>query len=176
MSALASGFTSLRGRAENRATGAHSQRHSGAPADLSAVGGALSNPGGLYTDPGGATSVPSLPNNRSVGTTVTGSVQVIDGLNVQAQIYFSPVKAVMRSVLFLTNPSGAPITVNVENATDQGAGSNTFVQATSSGDNPFNYVNDHWIVISNGASPPNSGTPVTTYALGEAPAGPGDGD
>jgi len=139
--------------------------------------GAISNPSGAYVSPGGVVSVlpNNPPNNPSVATTITGTTQVIAGLNVSGQLYFSASKAVVRSILFLQNPTGAPITVNVENANNLGSDNTTSIRATSSGDNPFTYPTDHWWVScqqSAGVCPaPGSGLdPVLTFAMSQAGA------
>jgi len=139
--------------------------------------GAISNPSGAYVSPGGVVSVlpNNPPNNPSVATTITGTSQVIAGLNVSGQLYFSATKAVVRSILFLQNPTGAPITVNVENANNLGSDSATSIRATSSGDSPFTYPTDHWWVScqqSGGVCPAPASEldPVLTFAMSQAGA------
>jgi hypothetical protein len=102
------------------------------------------------------------------------------GLNVSGQLYFSATKAVVRSILFLQNPTGAPITVNVVNDNNLGSDSSTSIRATSSGDSPFTYPTDHWWVscqINNSSTPPNDcpapaseQDPVLTFAISQANA------
>jgi hypothetical protein len=156
--------------------------------------GAINTPDGEaggYVSPGGVVSVlpNNPPNDPSVATTVTGTTQVIAGLNVSGQLYFSATKAVTRSILFLQNPTGAAITVNVVNADDLGSDSNTSIRATSSGDTPFTYPTDHWWVScqQEGGVCPAAGSgldPVLTVAISQAGApvqatqvdGPVDGD
>ena len=66
-----------------------------------------------YRSPGGVVDL--------TATTVTGTTQVMAGLNVSGQMYFSSARAVARSILILQNPTASPITVNVENATNRGS-------------------------------------------------------
>jgi hypothetical protein len=70
---------------------------------------------GAYTPQGGVTIVPNPPQDPAVSATITGNPMTIAGLTVTGQLYFSSRNAVARSVLLLTNPTGAPITVNVAN-------------------------------------------------------------
>lgn len=133
-----------------------------------AVGGTSST--NAYRDPGGTVTVTP---NTGAGTIVTGPTYhpplLPAGLMVSVQDWFAPSKAVMRTTIFLQNTSGAPVTLSMSNSTDQGTDS-AFVQMTSSGDNPFNFSTDHWVVISNGSNPQPGGIPTITYALSEAGA------
>jgi IPTL-CTERM motif len=133
-----------------------------------AVGGATAQ--NAYRDPGGTVTVTP---NTGAGTIVTGPTYnpplLPAGLLVSVQDWFAPSKAVARTTIFLQNTSGAPVTLSVSNNTNQGA-DNPVIQMTSSGDNPFNFSTDHWVVISNGSNPQPGGIPTTTYALGEAGA------
>jgi hypothetical protein len=116
-----------------------------------------------YRSPGGTIDIsPAFPTNPLVGTTATGTAQVMAGLNVSGQIYFSPVRAVARSILVMQNPTGAPITVNVGNMSNLGSDNNTFLQLTSSGDQTFDPT-DNWVVSSQG-QPLIPADPVLTYA------------
>lgn len=127
--------------------------------------GTASNGG--YVSPGGTASV--------TANSVLGTVQVLAGLNVQGQLYFTSPKAVVRSILTLQNPTGAPITVTVDNDNNLGSDANTKVTATSSGDAVYD-TSDNWIIsCQSSIAPPacdgpgSSLDPVLTYAIG----GPG---
>ncbi|MHB8447554.1 MAG: IPTL-CTERM sorting domain-containing protein [Rudaea sp.] len=153
--------------------------HTAAGTRTDAYDGALSwlvstgTPGSAdgYRSPGGVVDISpnNPPTNPAVPTTVTGTTQVLAGLNVSGQVYFPVNKAVVRSILNLQNPTGADITVNVESTNNLGSDSNTVIDATSSGDNPFNYANDHWFVSSQG-NPLIPKDPVLTFALSMAGA------
>ncbi len=142
-----------------------------------AVDGALSwhvNPAGYdyggslssneYRSPGGVVDISPSPINPSVPTTVTGTTQSLQGLNVSGQMYFMTSKAVVRSILNLQNPTNAPITVSVLSASNLGSDANTTVQATSSGDNLFDAA-DNWFVSSQHAVPTTADDPILTYAF-----------
>src|SRR5262249_54035911 len=110
------------------------------------IGGNLATGG--YRAPGGVVDIqpPGSVNNPAIAKTLTGSTQVLAGLNVSGQVYFSVNKAVVRSILFMQNPTGADITVNVLNASNLGSDATTTIRATSSGDNQLNFADDHWVV------------------------------
>jgi hypothetical protein len=130
----------------------------------SAPAGATSANG--YRDPGGIVST-----DTSYGTTVTGSVQVLAGLNVSGQMYFSPTKAVVRTMLILQNPSGAPVSVVVGNYNNLGSDATTTIIGTSSGDATFD-ATDNWFVSCQESVSPgtcdSSLDPVITFALQDA--------
>jgi hypothetical protein len=138
--------------------------------------GTLSQNG--YRSPGGVVDIlpsPASLSDTTVAKTVDGKPQTIAGLNVTGQVYFSVNKAVARNVLFMQNPTGADITVSVLNASNLGSDNNTSIQATSSGDNPFNFANDHWVVSCQQitASPGTcdlTADPILTFAMSEAGA------
>jgi hypothetical protein len=92
---------------------------------------------GEYRSPGGTVSVTA---NSVIGTT-----QPLAGLNVHAELFFASAKAVARSLLVLQNPTGAPITVTVDNDSNLGSDNNTTIHATSSGDATFDST-DNWFV------------------------------
>lgn len=131
-----------------------------------------------YRSPGGVVSI----TPGAGGTTVTGTAQTMAGLNVSGQLYMLSSKAVARSILFLQNPTGAPITVNVQNATNLGSDSGTILQTTSSGDATLD-TGDNWFVSSDSNTPPSD--PVLTFAFSQNAAsvrgvnnrapGPGNG-
>ena len=123
--------------------------------------GTLSNGG--YVSPGGTASVTT--------NSVLGTVQSLAGLNVQGQLYFTSPKAVVRSILTLQNPTGAPITVTVDNDNNLGSDANTRLTATSSGDAVYD-TTDNWIIsCQSSISPPacdgigSGDDPVLTYAV-----------
>jgi hypothetical protein len=116
-----------------------------------------------YQSPGGTVSV--------TANSVLGTTQTIAGLTVQGQLWFSTNKAVARSILTLQNPTGADITVTVDNDNNLGSDSSTRVTATSSGDATYD-PSDNWVIScqSSLAPPacdgPGSGLdPVLTYAF-----------
>jgi hypothetical protein len=130
----------------------------------------VTDPSQVYQSPGGTVDVTA---NSVIGTT-----QVMSGLNVHSELYFASSKAVVRSILFMQNPTGAPITVNVESGNNLGSDNNTLIVATSSGDSSFTFPTDHWWVScqqSEGGCPP-PGTPsplsdpVLTFAISQANA------
>jgi IPTL-CTERM motif len=90
-----------------------------------------------YKSPGGTVSV--------TANSVLGSVQSLAGLNVQGQLWFAPNKAVARSILTLQNPTGADITVTVDNDNNLGSDNGTSIQATSSGDATFDPSDNWWV-------------------------------
>lgn len=130
----------------------------------SAPSGATSANG--YRDPGGIVST-----DTSYGTTLTGSVQVLAGLNVSGQMYFSPTKPVVRTMLILQNPTGAPLSVVVGNYNNLGSDSATTIIGTSSGDATFD-ATDNWFVSCQESVTPgtcdSSLDPVITFALQDA--------
>jgi hypothetical protein len=113
-----------------------------------------------YRSPGGVVS--NVAAGGGFGPMVTGNPQTMDGLTVQGQLYFLPGKAVARSILKLTNPTGAAITVNVNNNTNRGSDANTRHLATSSGDAVVD-ATDNWF-ISDQNSPGLAPDPVLTFA------------
>jgi len=129
--------------------------------------GSLDNGG--YVSPSGTVDITPFPINSSVGTTVTGAPQTLAGLTVTGQIYFSPVKAVARTMIILQNPTGAPITVTVDSDSNLGSGNNTFYQLTSSGDQAFDPT-DNWVVTSKTASPTTADNPILTFAFAQTGA------
>jgi hypothetical protein len=123
--------------------------------------GSLSNGG--YVSPGGTASV--------TANSVLGTVQVLAGLNVQGQLYFTSAKAVVRSILTLQNPTGSDITVTVDNDNNLGSDSNTRITATSSGDATYD-TTDNWIIsCQSSIAPPacdgigSGDDPALTYAI-----------
>jgi hypothetical protein len=121
-----------------------------------------------YVSPSGTIDIsPNFPTNPNVATTLTGAPQTLQGLTVTGEMFFSTTKAVARSTLILQNPSGAPITVTVLNASNFGSDQNTVLQATSSGDNVFDPT-DNWFVSSETANPTPANDPVLTVAFSGA--------
>ncbi len=92
---------------------------------------------GGYYQAGGAVSV--------TANTVVGPTKALAGLNAHAELFFPSSKTVARSILYLQNPSGAPITVTVDNDNNLGSDAATSIQATSSGDTTFDAA-DNWVV------------------------------
>jgi hypothetical protein len=118
---------------------------------------------GGYRSPGGTVSV--------TANSVTGTTQSLAGLNVSGQLYFSTTKPVVRSMLLLQNPTGADLTVTVDNDNNLGSDSSTLVVATSSGDATFD-SSDNWFVSGQDSqNPPQLDPtldPVLTFAYQDA--------
>jgi hypothetical protein len=96
-----------------------------------------------YQSPGGVVSITGNQTDPSVDTTVLGNPQTMSGLTVQGEAFFPHDRTVVRSILILTNPTGAPITVNVDNTSNLGSDSNTRILGTSSGDTTWDNT-DTW--------------------------------
>lgn len=84
------------------------------------------------------------------GSTVTAGPVVRSGLNATLQHYYSPTSSLARIVLFMQNPSGAPITVSVEVPINFGSDSGSVIRTTSSGDATVTNA-DRWVVSSDGS-------------------------
>src|SRR5262249_51233838 len=84
---------------------------------------------GGYYKAGGVVSVTS--------NSVVGPNKTLAGLTVHGELFFSASKDVVRSIVYLQNPSNSPITVTVDNDNNLGSDSNTLIVATSSGDTTF---------------------------------------
>jgi hypothetical protein len=84
----------------------------------------------------------------------------IAGLKVSRKVYVpSSGLAFGRSVTFLRNPSGAPITVQLNFEGNLGSDSFTLILATSSGDNAIaDPANDSWAVSADSATAPDDAT------------------
>ena len=118
-----------------------------------------------YRSPNGTIDIsPNYPTDPTVATTLTAAPQTLQGLTVTGQMYFFTNKAIMRSILSLQNPTGAPITVSVLSASNLGSDQNTVLQTTSSGDNVFD-ANDNWFVSSETATPTTTNDPILTFAF-----------
>ena len=103
-------------------------------------------------------------DNTQVGGIATVSGQdvifapsVISGLNVSLDYYFSPTSATQRSFLALNNPTGAPITIQLDYANNYGSDCNTSIGDTSSGDTVLSTA-DNWVVTTDGFD----GDPINT--------------
>jgi hypothetical protein len=124
---------------------------------------------GGYVQAGGVVSVTS--------NSVVGPNKTLAGLNVHTELYFPSSKSVVRSILYMQNPTGAPITVTVDNDNDLGSDIDTTIQATSSGDATFD-ATDNWVISCqlSGSSCPGPGNlvgtsdPILTYAF-QGPGG-----
>jgi hypothetical protein len=92
---------------------------------------------GQYRSPGGTVDVTA---NSVIGTT-----QVMVGLNVHAELFFTSPKAVVRSMLILQNPTASPVTVTVDNDTNKGSDDATAFQAFSDGGSSFDAA-DNWAI------------------------------
>ena len=127
-------------------------------------GGADSSGG--YLKAGGVVSV--------TANSVVGPNKTLAGLTTHAELYFSSSRNVVRSILYLQNPTGSPITVTVDNDNNLGSDSSTSIQATSSGDATFD-ASDNWVVSCQGISGPGTACdltfdPVVTLAF-QGPGG-----
>lgn len=116
-----------------------------------------------YKAPGGATVSPSPPTPGDA-VTVTGNVQVLQGLNVTGQLYFPAGQPVARSIMILQNPTAADITVQVTNENNWGSDSNTKIVTTSSGDNLFQLGQDNWVISFQNFSGTTTTDPTITLA------------
>jgi hypothetical protein len=131
------------------------------------------------TPPGGADSSGGYFKAGSVvsvtSNTVVGPNKTLAGLTVHSELFFSKSKDVVRSILYLQNPSGSDIPVTVDNDNNLGSDSNTSLQATSSGDTTFDPT-DNWFVSCQatnlGVSTACNLTadPILTYAFQQAGA------
>lgn len=81
------------------------------------------------------------------GTTMTGPVMNLSGLNVSVQYYFAPDSAVARILVTLHNPSSAPIAATVDMPTNFGSDGGTVYRTTSSGDSSITTA-DRWLISS----------------------------
>ncbi|QIL82740.1 hypothetical protein G7047_24475 [Diaphorobacter sp. HDW4A] len=98
-----------------------------------------------YQATGGVTLSPASPVAEQAAT-VTGNVEVLQGLNVTGQLYFPAGQGVARAILTLQNPSASAITVQVTNDNNLGSDANTKIDTTSSGDNVFQLGQDNWVI------------------------------
>lgn len=97
---------------------------------------------------------------------VVGPNKTLAGLTVHSELFFSAGKDVVRSILYLQNPSGSPIPVTVDNDNNLGSDNNTSVQATSSGDTTFD-ATDNWFVSCQQLTPGTcnlTADPILTFA------------
>ncbi len=83
------------------------------------------------------------------GTTMTGPVIGMSGLNVSTQYYFAPNSAVARILVTLHNPGSVPVAATVDVPTNYGSDGGTIYRATSSGDAAIT-TTDRWIISSDG--------------------------
>ena len=113
-------------------------------------GGADSSGG--YLKAGGVVSV--------TANSVVGPNKTLAGLTTHAELHFSSSRNVVRSMFFLQNPTGAPITVTVDADSNLGSDANTSIQATSSGDATFDAA-DNWVISCQGATGPGSACNLT---------------
>ena len=104
------------------------------------------------------------------GNRVTFAPQNFSGLNTQLTYDILTTSATLRVLLTLENPSGSPITVSVDYATNFGSDSSTTVRGTSSGDTTFTEA-DSWVVTSDsGDFDPVNNTVI--FGAGAAPLMP----
>ncbi len=124
---------------------------------------------GGYYKAGGVVSV--------TANSVVGPTKALAGLNAHVELHFSAQKNVVRSIFYLQNPTGSPITVTVDNDNNLGSDSNTHIVATSSGDTSFDAADDWLISCQASAAPPacdvgpsGSDDPIITMAF-QGPGG-----
>lgn len=120
---------------------------------------------GGYFQAGGVVSVTS--------NSVVGPNKTLAGLTVHSELFFPSSKAVVRSILYMQNPTGSPITVTVDNDNNLGSDIGTTILATSSGDTTFDST-DNWVVSCQQSITPGvcdlTLDPVLTYAF-QGPGG-----
>jgi len=95
-------------------------------------------------------------NNMQVGglatftlTSASFAAQSIAGLTTQLRVDALSTQPTLRAYLSLSNPSAAPISVNVDYAINLGSDSETMIHGSSSGDTLFTAA-DRWLVTSDG--------------------------
>ena len=114
-----------------------------------------------YKSPGAS---PAIDSTTVPGAQIVhGNPQTISGLTVTGEFFFLNSTPIARSMLVLTNPTGAPITVNLLNYNNLGSDANTSFFSTSSGDNMVSPA-DHWFTSYQAPSGGNSSDPVDTIA------------
>jgi hypothetical protein len=116
---------------------------------------------GGYYKAGGVVSV--------TANSVVGPNKTLAGLTTHAELFFSSSRNVVRSIFYMQNTTGAPITVTVDDDNNLGSDSNTSIQATSSGDATFD-ATDNWVISCQGATGPGSACeltadPIITFAF-----------
>ena len=103
-----------------------------------------------------------------LGTSVTNGEQVLSGLNIVGQFLFYESGifdvATVRVLYTLENPTGADITVQLEQFTDFGSDDDGQVDATSSGDTTVTEA-DRWFITSDDPDPLELNDPVNTTVL-----------
>ncbi len=85
------------------------------------------------------------------GTTLTAGPVAMSGLNVTVQYWFDTASAVMRMLISLQNPSGAPISTTVQVPVNFGSDGSTILHSTSSGDAVLTTA-DRWAITSQGGT------------------------
>jgi hypothetical protein len=109
-------------------------------------------------------------NLSGSGNRVTFSPVIISGLNAQVIYDVLSTSATLRVLLTLENPTGSPIAVPVDYASNFGSDGGTAVKGTSSGDTSFTSA-DSWVVTSDaGDSDPVNTTVI--FGAGAAPVTP----
>jgi hypothetical protein len=95
------------------------------------------------------------------GNTVDFAPSSIAGLNVAMHYYIASNSATARVFVSLSNPTGSPIMVPVDYATNFGSDGGTTIQASSDGNTSFD-VTDRWLVTDDSTS---GGDPANTTVL-----------
>jgi hypothetical protein len=91
----------------------------------------------------------------ATANSVTGPNLPLAGLTAHTELYFPTGANVVRSILYLQNPTGSPITVTVDNDNNLGSDAGTLIRATSSGDAVFDSA-DNWVVSCQSSDTPGS--------------------
>ena len=111
------------------------------PNDAYDGGWLISVNGVRFADPDGIVDL--------TGNVLTAGPAAMSGLNVSVQHYFSATDQLVRVMVFLQNPTGAPISAAVNATTNFGSDATSVVNATSSGDALVSLA-DRWLVTSDG--------------------------
>src|ERR1051326_4337717 len=95
------------------------------------------------------------------GTTVVGDVMSLSGLDVTQRYTALADSPMLRVLLSLANPTGAPISASVVVSGNLGSDTDTTIEASSSGDTTFTEA-DRWLITSDGAT---ASDPVNTFVF-----------
>lgn len=95
------------------------------------------------------------------GQTVTGGIAVLSGLNVSTQYWADTASPTLRTLVTVTNPTGASIAATVGLWTNVGSDGSTQTIGTSSGDTSFTTA-DRWIITDDATT---GGDPANTHVL-----------
>ena len=118
-------------------------------------------------DGGGVVVVNGTPLVAPAAVTVTGQSLAagpvaVGGLNVTVEYAAAAASPTLRTLVTLTNPGAAPVTVPVQWLSNLGSDVGTAVAGTSSGDATFDAA-DRWVVTDD--ADPTGGTPAVLHVL-----------